>query len=362
MVAQQTVDQTRVEAFAGKVLGDSAGVTNTALASIGDRLGLFKILATSDPLTSLELAKRADVNERYAREWLAAMASAEYLTYDPVLTQFTLPAEHAAVLAQEGGPMFLAGAQQELMGLLGTLDGVASAFRSGGGVAIADFKTDTWDGLARLTATWVNNQLIQNWLPLTPNAQTRLERGATLADVGSGYGQAIIKLAEAFPRSSFVGYDINEHSVECARSAAKRAGVSDRARFERLDATTGLPEQYDLITTFDVIHDTADPRGTLRALRQALKPGGIYLCVETNGSARLEENAGTLGALLYGISVLFCMTQSLAAHGEGLGTYGLPEPKIREICAEVGFGAVRRVPIEDPFNCLYEIRASVGGI
>ena len=141
MVAQQTLDQTQVEAFAGKVLGDSAGVTNTALASIGDRLGLFKILAANGPLTSAELAKRADVNERYAREWLAAMASAEYLTYDPTTARFTLPAEHAPALAQEGGPMFLAGAQQELMGLLGTLDGVASAFRTGGGVAIADFKT-----------------------------------------------------------------------------------------------------------------------------------------------------------------------------------------------------------------------------
>jgi 2-polyprenyl-3-methyl-5-hydroxy-6-metoxy-1,4-benzoquinol methylase len=229
-------------------------------------------------------------------------------------------------------------------------------------VAITDFKTDTWDGLARLTATWVNNQLIQNWLPLIPDAQKRLERGAMLADVGAGYGQAIIKLAEAFPRSHFVGYDINEHSVERARAAARQGGVGNRVRFEQRDAAMGIPEQYDLITSFDVIHDTADPSGTLRAIRQALKPDGIYMCVESNGSARLEENAGTLGALLYGISVLFCMTQSLAAHGAGLGTYGMPEPKVREMCTEAGFGAVRRVPIEDPFNCLYEIRASVGGI
>jgi 2-polyprenyl-3-methyl-5-hydroxy-6-metoxy-1,4-benzoquinol methylase len=362
MVTQQTIDQAQVEAFAGKVLGDCAGVMNTALASIGDRLGLFKVLDASGPLTSAELATRAAVNERYTREWLAALASAGYLTYDPATTRFTLPAEHAAVLAQEGGPVFLAGAQQELIGLLGTLDGVANGFRTGGGVAIADFKTQTWDGLARLTATWVNNQLIQSWLPMTPDAQNRLERGATLADVGAGYGQAIITLAQAFPRSRFIGYDINERSVERARAAAERAGVSDRARFERLDIAMGLPEQYDLITSFDVIHDTADPRGTLRAIRQALKPDGIYLCVETNGSERLEENAGTVGALLYGVSVLFCMTQSLAALGEGLGTFGMPEPVVREMCAEAGFGAVRRAPIEDPFNSLYEIRASVGGI
>src|SRR5262249_34384968 len=157
--------------------------------------------------------------------------------------------------------------------------------------------------------------------------QARLERGALLADVGSGYGQAVITLAKAFPNSRFVGYDINERSVAHARGAAERAGVSDRVRFEQRDASTGLPEQYDLITTFDVIHDMVDPRGALRAIREALKPDGIYFCVEINSSANLEENAGPLGALFYGISVLFCMTQSLAAHGEGLGTYGLPEPK-----------------------------------
>jgi 2-polyprenyl-3-methyl-5-hydroxy-6-metoxy-1,4-benzoquinol methylase len=362
MVAQQTIDQAQVEAFAGKVLGDCAGVTNTALASIGDRLGLFKILDASGPLTSAELATQAEVNERYTREWLAALASAGYLTYDPTTARFTLPAEHAVVLAQDAGPVFLGGGQQQVIGLLGTLDAVTSAFRTGGGVPIADFKADTWDGLARLSATWVDNQLIQTWLPILPDVQNRLERGATLADVGAGYGRAIITLAQAFPRSRFVGYDINENSVERAREEAERAGVSDRVRFERLDIAMGLPEQYDIITSFDVIHDTVDPRGTLRAIRQALEPDGIYLCVEINGSAHLEENAGPMGALLYGISVLFCMTQSLAAHGEGLGTFGMPEPKVREMCAEAGFGEVRRAPIEDPFNCLYEIRTSVGGI
>jgi 2-polyprenyl-3-methyl-5-hydroxy-6-metoxy-1,4-benzoquinol methylase len=365
MAVQQAIDQAQAEAFAGKVLGDLAGVTNTALASIGDRLGLFKSLVADGPATSAELAARAGANERYVREWLAALASAGYLTYDPSSARFTLQAEHALVLAEEGGPMFLAGAQQELMGLLATLDTIAGAFRNGGGVAIADFHADTWDGLARVTATWVNNQLVQNWLPLMPEVQARLERGVMLADVGTGYGQAVIRLAQAFPNSRFVGYDINEPSIAHARADGERAGLSDRVRFEQLDAPAGLPGQYDLITTFDVIHDTADPRATLRAIRHALKPDGIYICQEINGSAHLEENAGPLGAMFYGFSVFFCMTQSLAAHGEGLGTYGMPEPKVRELSAEAGFGAVRHVPhvpIEDPFSALYEIRPSAGGI
>ncbi|HEX3269248.1 MAG TPA: methyltransferase domain-containing protein [Ktedonobacterales bacterium] len=362
MVAQQTIDQAAAEAFAGKVLGDLAGVTNTALARVGDRLGLFKSLASKGPATSAELAERTGTNERYVREWLAALASAEYLTYDPTSARFTLPAEHALALAQEGGPMFLGGIPQQFMGLLTTLDKVEDAFRNGGGVANDEFAVDTWDGMSRLTATWTDNNLVQNWLPQMPDVQARLERGALLADVGSGYGQAIIKLAQAFPNSRFVGYDINARSIARARAEAERAGVSDRVRFEQRDASTGLPEQYDLITTFDVVHDTVDPLKLLTAIRQALKQDGIYICQEINGSERLEENIGTVGALLYGVSVLFCMTQSLAAHGEGLGTFGLPEPKVRELSAEAGFGAVRRVPIEDPFNSFYEIRASVGGI
>lgn len=364
MVAQQTqtIDQAAAEAFVGKALGDLAGITNTALASIGDRVGLFKSLAAEGPATSEALAARTNTNERYVREWLAAMASAGYLNYDPATVTFALPAENVPALAQDGGPMFLGGVQQEMLGMVMTLDKVAEAFRTGGGVANSDFDPSTWDGLARFTETWTNNQLVQNWLPGAPEIQTRLERGVTVADVGSGYGQAVITLAKAFPNSRFVGYDINERSVAHARAAAERAGVGDRVRFEQRDASTGLPEQYDLITTFDVIHDMVNPRGALRAIREALKPDGVYFCVDLNSSEKLEENAGPMGALFYGISVLFCMTQSLAAHGEGLGTYGLPEPKVREFGAEAGFGSVRRIPIEDPFNAFYELRTSVGGI
>src|SRR5262249_10459462 len=215
MVAQQTqaIDQAAAEAFAGKVLGDLAGVTNTALTRIGDRLGLFKSLAGEGAATSEELAERTGTNERYVREWLAALASAGYLTYDPATTTFTLPAEHALILAQEGGPMFLGGISQQFMGLLTTLHKIEDAFRNVGGVANDEFDADTWDGMSRLTATWTDNNLVQNWLPQMPDVRARLERGALLADIGSGYGQAVIKLAQAFPNSRFVGYDINERSL-----------------------------------------------------------------------------------------------------------------------------------------------------
>jgi SAM-dependent methyltransferase len=145
-------------------------------------------------------------------------------------------------------------------------------------------------------------------------------------------------------------------SVDRAATNAKAAGVTNRVSFRQLDASTGLPEQYDVITTFDVIHDAVDPRALLRSIRQALRPDGVYVCLDINCSERLEENAGPLGAMFHGFSVFYCMTTSLANGGVGLGTVGLHEPKVRELCAEAGFSSVRRVPLDNPFNNLYEVR------
>ena len=152
-----------------------------------------------------------------------------------------------------------------------------------------------------------------------------------------------------------MGYDNFAPSIAQATANAQAAGVADRVRFEHRDVSEGLPEQYDVITTFDVVHDAVNPRGLLRAIRNGLRPGGRYVCLEINSSDKLEENIGLLGAFFYSCSVLYCMTTSLAHHGEGLGTVGLPEPKMRELCAEVGFSNVWRVPMENPFNILYEI-------
>ena len=188
-----------------------------------------------------------------------------------------------------------------------------------------------------------------------PDVLAKLERGAQVADVGCGHGKALIKLAQTYPQSRYVGYDAFAPAVAKATANARAAGVADRARFEHLDVSEGLPEQYDVITTFDVVHDAANPRGLLRAIHEGLRPDGRFVCMEFNGSDKLEGNVGLVGTLFYGISVLYCMTTSLAVNGEGLGTLGLPETTLRELCAEAGFSNVRRVPLEDPFNILYEI-------
>jgi 2-polyprenyl-3-methyl-5-hydroxy-6-metoxy-1,4-benzoquinol methylase len=154
----------------------------------------------------------------------------------------------------------------------------------------------------------------------------------------------------------YAGYDASGPAIDKAIDYAEAAGVGDRVRFQQLDALRGLPERHDVITTFDVVHDVASPRGLLGAIRRALKPDGIYVCLDANVSDKLEENFGPLGTVFYGVSVLYCMTTSLAHDGEGLGRLGLNEQKLQEICTEAGYGSVRRVPLEDPFNSLYEIK------
>ena len=266
MRTQPTIDQAKTEAFLGKVLSDTSGMTTTILASIGDRLNLFQQLANG-PATSTELANRAEINERYAREWLGAMASAGYVVYDPASERFTLPAEHLPVLAQEHGPIFFGGMHQMLAGMVGPLNQLVQAFQQGGGVPQSAYDHNMWDGLERFTAGWFENLLIPVWLPAIPQVQAKLERGALVADVGCGRGKAVIKLAQAFPRSRYVGYDSFEPTIAEATAHAQDAGVTDRVRFEHRDASTGLPEQYDVITTFDVVHDAIDPVGLLRAIR-----------------------------------------------------------------------------------------------
>jgi 2-polyprenyl-3-methyl-5-hydroxy-6-metoxy-1,4-benzoquinol methylase len=356
MTTQPAIDEGKLHAFMGKLVGDLSGAMTSALCHLGDRLGLFKDLASNGPATSAELAQRAGITERYAREWLGGMGAAGYLDYDPASQRYTLPAEHAPALAQEGGPMFIGGMLQMLPAQLGHLDQLAEAFRNGGGVPQSAYGEGFWDGFERFSGTWFENFLLQQWLPAVPDVQAKLERGASVADVGCGRGRALLKMAQAFPASRFMGFDAYAPTIELATQRARAVGVGDRVRFEVRDVVQGIPEQYDLITTFDVIHDMANPRGALKAIRQALKPDGSYLCLEINAADRREDNAGPLAALFYGASITYCMTTSLANNGEGLGTLGMPEGKVREFCAEAGFGSVRRLPLDNPFNCLYEAK------
>lgn len=351
----QTIDEAKLGAFVGQVLGDASGLMASTLTMLGDRLGLFKALADNGPCTSEQLAAIAGVNERYGAEWLRGMTAAGYLELDRDTRRYALPPEHAQVLAAEGGPAFLGGAFELTFGYLRTVDRLTEAFRLGGGVPQSAYPAETWVGMNRFSRSFYDNLLVQQWLPTADGLVHRLEQGSLWADVGCGSGVAVIRLAQAFPNSRFVGYDSFEGQLRLARQAAEEAGVADRVRFAQLDATNGLPERYDVVSAFDVVHDAVDPQALAAAIREALAPDGTFLILEMNSADDPDDNVGPLATLMYGISIAYCMTTSLAHGGVGLGTCGLPAARVQELCRSAGFSSVERLEIQDPFNSLYVV-------
>jgi Methyltransferase domain len=265
------LEQAAVEAFAERVLGDYAGANAFFMAGIGDRLGLFKELAANGAATSDELATRTRLQERYVREWLAGMAAAGYLDYDPATGRYALPADHVPVLAEEAGPFFFGSAFFDFSTNFGeTYRRLVDAFRDGGGVPQSEYGAEVAESIERFTAPWFEHMLVQQWLPLMPDTLAKLEEGAIVCDVGCGRGRALSKLAAAFPRSRFIGYDVYEPAIQAARARVQDAGVADRVRLEVRDAAQGFGERFDVVTTFDVLHDSVDPGGILSAIRSTL--------------------------------------------------------------------------------------------
>jgi SAM-dependent methyltransferase len=353
-IQQQLPDAEAVEAFAGRALTDVAGTMATLFCVIGDRLGLFVAL-DEGPATAAELAARTHIDERYALEWLRGLAAAGYLEQADD-GRYALPAAHAPVLAHEGGVAFLGGGYHELGGMLPTLERVVEAIRVGGGVPQAAYPDDAYVGMARFSAAWVDHGLLESWLSLLPDLQRRLETGISWADVGCGAGHAVIRLAQEFPRSTFAGFDVFPAQVERARAAAEAAGIADRVRFEVADASHGVPGRWDVISTLDVVHDSVDPAALLAGIRRALAGDGTYLMLEVNCADDHADNHGPLATVLYGFSLLYCMTTSLAHGGAGLGTCGCPPAVVDRLGHAAGFGTVREVPIDNPINRLYELR------
>jgi 2-polyprenyl-3-methyl-5-hydroxy-6-metoxy-1,4-benzoquinol methylase len=347
----EALDQAQVEAFLERVIANAGGLAITILTAIGDRFGLFKDLDALGPATSAELAARTGIHERYAREWLYAMRSAGYLEYDPAQGRFFLPAANAPVLAHEDGPFFQGDTHQMLFGMMSILGSLEQAFQTGDGISMSAYHDTMWEGLERHTFRAFQNHLIQNWIPAMPEVQRMLRSGARVADIGCGSGRALILMAQAFPDSRYIGFDLFEPLVERAAANAQAAGVAERVQFQALDGAWGLPEQYDIITTFDVVHDAPDPLQLLRTIHQGLRAQGRYVCTDIKCPDNWEENVGPLASLRYGYSLFYCMSTSLANGGPGLGTVGLPESKMVALCKEAGFASARLVPLEQtPYN------------
>jgi SAM-dependent methyltransferase len=352
-MAELSFDQARSEAFAGRMMDILNGAGITLMASIGHQLGLFDAMAGLPPTTSQHIAEAAGLSERYVREWLGAMLTGGMIDYDPANDAYALPAEHAAWLTRAAGVNNLA-VQAQVVPLLAQIEQpLIECFRRGGGVPYAAYPRFQ-QLMAEDSGAVHDAALIDAILPLATGFPDRLRSGIDVADIGCGRGHAINLMAQAFPNSRFVGYDFSEEGVCAGREEAQRLGLAN-ARFEARDVTDlGAPDQFDLVTAFDAIHDQAQPAQVLAGIAAALRPGGAFLMVDIGASSRVHENMEfPLAPLMYTISCMHCMTVSLALDGAGLGAmWG--EQKAQEMLAEAGFTQVEVKRIEDDrFNSYY---------
>mgnify|MGYP001363869475 CR=1 FL=1 len=354
------IDMDALNKVIGQLVSDYNAAMASALIYIGDRNGLFTAMDRAGAVTPDDLAARTGQSSRYLREWLSAMACSGYVVYDPANGRFALPPEQAFCLANPDSPAFFSGLFEMLPTWYGNAGKVAEAFKTGTGVPQEQYGEEFWHGFERFTRAQFLNHLTQDWIPAIPGLNEKLQEGAQVADIGCGNGQAVLLLAQEYPRSAFIGYDNYQLAVENARKRAAEAGVDDRVRYELADVVQGIPDRYDLITVFDTVHDMVDPVGALTAMRTALAPDGVLLWTEFNVSGDLEENLSNplnLAKFTYSASTLYCMTTSLAEGGAGIGTCMGPH-KAEELAREAGFGSFRRLPIDDPFTAVYEVRPS----
>jgi len=349
-----TIDEEKVMEFVHKALGDLGSALTASLVVIGDKLGLYRAMADGAPVTPEELAAKTDTNARCVQEWLAGQAAAGYLVYDAETGRYRLPAEHAMALANEDTPACVLGGFQGMTAAMRATPRVVEAFRNGGGVGWHEHDPELFCGTERFFRPGYNANLVSAWIPALDGVEEKLRRGARVADVGCGHGASTVILAEAFPNSTFVGFDYHPASIETARERARRAGVTDRVSFE-VAAADKFPGTYDLVACFDCLHDMGDPVGAAKHVRQALTPDGTWLLVEPMAADEVEGNLNPLGRLFYSVSTLVCTQAALAQGGHPALGAQAGEGRLRQVTKDAGFTRFRRAT-ETPVNLVLEVR------
>jgi SAM-dependent methyltransferase len=354
-MATQTISEQKLEDFMGRFVGDLGAALSVATVMIGDKLGLYKAMADGEPLTPAELAQRTGTDERYVREWLSSQAASGYVAYDAGTARFSLPPEQAMALAQDSSPAFIPGAFQLAAALIKDEPRIAEAFRTGEGVGWHEHDHDLFCGTERFFRPGYIANLVPSWIPALEGVERKLEAGALVADVGCGHGASTVILAQAYPRSEFVGFDYHPGSIERARVAAREAGLGDRVRFEVASAKQYPGAGYDLVTMFDCLHDMGDPVGAARHVLGSLSDDGTWLIVEPFANDRLENNLNPVGRVFYSASTMVCTPASRDQEvGLALGAQA-GEARLREIVQEGGFTRFRRAT-QTPFNLVLEAR------
>jgi ubiquinone/menaquinone biosynthesis C-methylase UbiE len=349
--------QQRIEQFAGQVVSDLAAAMAGVMTNLGHKLGLYRAMAESGPINSNELARRTDTNERSVREWLNGQAAGGYVLFDADTGRYLLPTEHAFVLANPDSPAFLPPAFDVAASLWHDEDQILAAFRSGKGMGWHEHNCRLFTGTEAFFRNGYRAHLTQTWIPSLSGVQEQLDTGGCVADIGCGHGASTILMAQAFPKSKFVGIDYHESSIAVARERAKQAGVADQIRFDVATsrALASSKEKFDLICFMDSLHDMGDPLEAVWASRQAMTPCGALMLVEPFAKDRSEENVGPVARMYYSASAALCTQNALSQGGRySLGAQA-GATQLLAILKDAGFRSAK-VAMETPFNLILEAR------
>jgi SAM-dependent methyltransferase len=350
-----TIDQAKLESFSTRAMTDFAGAYAGLMVSLGSKLGLYKAMVGAGPISSKELAARADCAERYVREWLNAQAASGYISYHVISNTYELCPEHAMVLADEDSPVYIPHAWSLPPALWIDEPKAIEAFRTGNGVAWGEHEGRLQCGVAAFYRNGYRSNLVSQWLPALDGVVEQLEAGINVADVGCGYGHSTVLMANAFPQSRFFGFDTHAASIDEARRNAAEAGVSQQATFE-VEGAIGYPDRkYGLICFFDCLHDLGDPVAAGRYAADVLAPDGTVLLVEPFANDRVEDNLSLVGQIYYTGSTLLCCAHAISEGGHLVLGAQAGEARLAEVFRKAGFTRFRRVA-ETPFNLILEAR------
>jgi SAM-dependent methyltransferase len=345
------VDAAKLEALLGTMVNEIGAAANAALVLTGDKLGLYRALGRG-AITSTQLARATGTHERYVREWLAAQAASGYVSCDPADGTFWLSPEQAAVFADEESPVLMTGGFYSLSAVFADEPKLTEAFRTGKGLGWGERCNCLFCGVERFFRPGYKGHLVSEWLPALDGVVEKLERGATVADVGCGHGASTLIMAQAFPNSEFIGYDFHDASITHARRLAD--GVAN-LRFETARAQDFGGSEFDLITIFDALHDMGDPVGAAAHARHSLNGDGTLMLVEPYAGDSLRENLNPVGRVYYAFSTSVCVPCSLDQDvGAALGAQA-GQRRLAEVLGQGGFSKVRRAA-ETPFNIVLEAR------
>ena len=353
-VQSARVDEEKLHAFMGTVVGDFGAALSSILTYIGLKLGLYAALREAGSVTPEELARRTGFSERYLREWLINQASGGYVGYDAATGRYHLPSEQAVALTDETSPFFIGGGFYVIKAMLRAEPRISEAFRTGKGMFWGEHDPDLFVGTERFFRPGYMTHLTAEWIPSLTGVEQKLKAGAKVADIGCGHGASTIIMAKAYPTSRFWGFDSHEGSIEHARAQAAKAGVSDRVTFEVVEAAHVPPKGYDLICFFDCLHDMGRPAEACRRACEALAPEGSVLIVEPMAGDRVEDNFNIVGRTFSGASTLCCTPNAMAHGGPALGAVAT-EQAIADTVRAGGFTKFRRAT-QTPFNRIFEAR------